>query len=387
MPFIYLVAVIFFISINLRPSITSVGPLLDVIQTELGMNGMMASLLTTLPVFCMGLFALLSIRLSNRLGNELSLMIAMLLIFAATLARMFASNSVLLLATALFSGIGIGIAGPLMSGFIKKHFPDKLGVTGVYSVSMVIGAALASSFAIPLYERLNHSWQYALGVWSSTALIAAVLLLPLVTKRKARSAAAVTATIFSRRPTNKRLYWFILFFGCMAAVFYSVTAWLAPLATATGLTSSQSGMVLMLFTVIQVPVSFFIPVLASRTGNRRTWLLVCGLSELIGIVLLLANSSPWIAAILLGIGAGGLFPLALLLPIEETDSMEEATSWSAMMQCWGFMFGSLGPLFFGLAVDAFHNFMLALMVILMIISLLLITVLKIGNRAKKAEQA
>ncbi|WP_242069410.1 CynX/NimT family MFS transporter [Paenibacillus dendritiformis] len=142
MPFFYLILVIFFISINLRPAITSVGPLLDVIQTELGMNGMMASLMTTLPVFCMGLFALLAIRLCNRLGNELSLMIAMLLIFLATLARMFASSSILLLVTALFSGIGIGIAGPLMSGFIKKHFPDKLGVTGVYSVSMVIGAAL-----------------------------------------------------------------------------------------------------------------------------------------------------------------------------------------------------------------------------------------------------
>ena len=137
MRFFYL-TIIFFVSLNLRPSITSVGPLLDIIQTDLGMGGVTASLLTALPVFCMGLFAILAIKLNSRLGMEKSLLIAMSLIVVATSFAYSVHNSFLLFATALFSGIGIGIAGPLITGFIKKYFPNNLGLMGVYSVSMVI---------------------------------------------------------------------------------------------------------------------------------------------------------------------------------------------------------------------------------------------------------
>ncbi|MCE5172356.1 MFS transporter [Paenibacillus profundus] len=377
MHFIYLVVVIFFISLNLRPSITSVGPLLDVIQTDLGMSGVTASLITTLSVFCMGLFALLSIKLSVRLGIEKSLFVAMLLIFVATFFRAFINSSVLLLATALCSGIGIGITGPLISGFIKKYFPEKLSVTSVYSVSMVIGAAIASSLSVPLFQKLKGSWQHALSFWSILAFIAALSLLPLLRKGKTNK---TVIAIPSLRITNKRVYLFMLFFGCMAAIFYSITAWLAPLVQSMGISHSQSGFILTLFTAIQIPVSFLMPVLVSKIGGRKTWLLVCSLSELIGIGLLMGHSLPWIATIFLGIGAGGLFPLALLIPIEEANSEEEATSWSAMMQFGGFMFGSLGPMLFGLTADVFDNFTPALIVIMGTAFLMIFTIFKIGNK-------
>ncbi|MED1792157.1 MFS transporter [Brevibacillus nitrificans] len=182
MRLIYLIVVIFVLSLNLRPSITSIGPLLDVIKTDLGMSSGIVSLLTTLPVLCMGVFALLSIQLSNRVGIEKSLFIAMALILVATLARGFLSSSWLLLATSLISGIGIGIAGPLISGFIKLHFPGSLGVASVYSVSLVIGAALATTFSIPLFHLLNDSWQWSLGFWGVLAFVGAVFMLPLLTK-------------------------------------------------------------------------------------------------------------------------------------------------------------------------------------------------------------
>ncbi|QRG68633.1 CynX/NimT family MFS transporter [Brevibacillus choshinensis] len=381
MRFLYLVAIIFFMSLNLRPSITSVGPLLDVIQTDLGMSGVTASLLTTLPVFCMGIFSLLSIQWSNRLGIEKSLFIAMLLIFAATFLRGFLSSSLLLLATSLFSGIGIGVAGPLLSGFIKKYFPDKLSVTSVYSVSMVIGAAVATSFSIPLYTWMNDSWQQALSFWSVLAGIAALLVLPLLVTGK-REPVAMTAPMM--RITNPRVYGFMMFFGCMAAIFYSVTAWLAPIAKSMGMSDSQSGMILTLFTVIQIPVSFLLPILVGKTGKRKKWLLLCGVSELVGVTLLLGHASPWIATIFLGIGAGGLFPLALLIPLGEARSAEEATSWSAQMQFGGFIIGATGPLLVGLTTDVFDSssYTPALLVIMLTIVALLAAV---WNMEKKRE--
>ncbi|MFK4343318.1 MULTISPECIES: CynX/NimT family MFS transporter [unclassified Paenibacillus] len=380
MRLVYLILIIFFISLNLRPSITSVGPLLDIIQAHLGLSGVTASLITALPIFCMGLFSLSSIWLQHRLGVERSLLAAMLLILIATFLRMFVHHTSFLLATAIFSGIGIGIAGPLVAGFIKKYFPEKPGLTGLYSVSMVIGAAVASSFSVPLFRQMD-SWQHALSFWSILAVPAVLLLLPLLQKREV-PAKNLRSSSFSIR--NKRVHLFTLFFGCMAGIFYAVTAWLAPIAQAAGLDHTQSGMVLTLFTLIQIPVSFFIPLLAGKSGNRTTWLLLCGLSELIGIVLLMTHSSPWVAAIFLGIGAGGLFPLALLIPIEEAAHTEEATSWSAMMQFGGYLLGSLGPALIGLSLDLFQTFMPTLFILAMIICTMILVGLKIGNKDKRS---
>lgn len=122
MRYMYLILVIFLVSLNLRPSITSVGPLFDIIQSNLGMSGVTVSLMTTLPVLCMGIFAVLAIKLNSHLGIEKSLLAAMLLILTATSLRVFANSSLFLITTSLFTGIGIGIAGPLISGFIKNTF-------------------------------------------------------------------------------------------------------------------------------------------------------------------------------------------------------------------------------------------------------------------------
>ncbi|WP_217587858.1 CynX/NimT family MFS transporter [Lentibacillus saliphilus] len=371
----YLILVIFFLSLNLRPSITSVGPLLDIIQTDLGMSGAAASLITSVPVFCMGIFALLSIKLSKRLGIEKSLLIAMALIFIATLFRGFIGSSWVLISTSLFTGIGIGIAGPLIAGFIKKHFPDQLGVTSVYSVSMVIGASVATSFSIPLFQMFNESWQSALGFWSILAVIAALLLLPILIKQKEVNGTATTPTAPSLRITNKRVYLFMLFFGCMASIFYTITAWLAPFVQATGMTYSQSGVLLTVFTVIQIPISFLVPAIVARTGNRKMWLLICSFAELIGIVLLMGHFSPWAATVFLAIGAGGLFPLALLIPIEEAKSIDNATTWSAQMQFGGFLLGAVGPLFFGLTLDVFNSYTPSLAIILMTIIVMIFAII------------
>ncbi|KRF63774.1 MFS transporter [Bacillus sp. Soil768D1] len=377
MRYIYLLVVLFFVSFNLRPSITSIGPLLDIVQRDLGMSGVEASLLTTLPVFCMGLFSFFAVVLNHRLGIERSLFIALIFIMMATFFRIFAYDRYFLLATALLAGVGIGISGPILSGFIKKYFADKPGVTGIYSVSMVIGASLACSLSIPLYNIWGSSWEKTLSFWGITALIACLLLLPLLKNVNTK----VPTLSKSKIPIKNLRVWIItLFFGCMSSVFYSITAWLSPAAQQMGMSHYESGLVLTLFTVIQIPVSFLIPVVVSKYQHRRNWLLICGMFELLGIGLLIANASPWLAAAFLGIGAGGLFPLALLLPIQETADPEQATSWSAMIQFGGFILGSLGPVFMGYAVDTFDDFIPAFLGLIFIVFLMMITIVMIGDK-------
>lgn len=377
MKFAYLVVVLFLVSLNLRPSITSVGPLLDLIQKDLGMNGVASSMLTTLPVFCMGLFSVLAIRFNRRIGIEWSLLIAMLCILVATFLRIYVSEPILLVSTALFAGIGIGIAGPLVSGYIRKHFPQRPFMASVYSVSMVIGAAVASSLSVPLLHKLYDSWQKSLSFWSILALIASLLLVPLV-KSEQRGLPSRHRQKVSLR--DRRVRVLMIFFGCMAAMFYSITAWLAPIVQTMGLPRSESGYILTLFTLIQIPVSFLIPFLAGKYQQKKMWLLICCASEFIGVTLLLVGASPVVATVFLGIGAGGLFPLALLLPIQESNNAEEATAWAAMTQFVGYLLGSLGPLLVGFTADLFHSFTPALAGMLVIITLMTLTALRIGKK-------
>src|SRR4029453_6473319 len=58
------------IAFNLRPVFSSASALLPEIKTELGLSSLGASLLTTLPVVCLGAFSPVAPRLAQRIGAE-----------------------------------------------------------------------------------------------------------------------------------------------------------------------------------------------------------------------------------------------------------------------------------------------------------------------------
>ena len=61
-----LLAGLFLAGLALRPQIVGVGPLIPAIQDDLGISHAVAGLLITIPVACMGVFALPAPRLSTR---------------------------------------------------------------------------------------------------------------------------------------------------------------------------------------------------------------------------------------------------------------------------------------------------------------------------------
>ncbi|PUA37056.1 MFS transporter [Paenibacillus elgii] len=365
---LYLLLAIFVAALNLRPIITSVAPLLGTLQDELGMSGLTASLLTTLPVLCMGIFAPAATALRDRLGLERTIFLALFLITGATALRGIVSSVFILVVSALIGGIGISLAGPLLSGFIKKYFPAKPSIISIYSASMTVGAAIASAYSIPIYNRSHHSLTLTLSCWAILGVIA-LLVWSVFLRNRADQKSLVRSKLPIR---NKRAMLLSLFFGLMASMFYSVTAWISPIAHSFGYSPASSAMLLTIFTLIQIPVSLTVPGLVARFGKRRFFLILCSVFELVGIVMLLLHLPMLPAVICLGIGAGGLFPLALMLPIVETDTSEEAGAWSAMTQCGGYIIGAMGPLLIGAIYDYSGSFIAALL------SMLVITVAMIG---------
>ncbi|WP_072367673.1 CynX/NimT family MFS transporter [Bacillus altitudinis] len=365
---IFYLAALFLAALNLRPIITSVASMMSMIQSDLGVSALTASLLTTLPVLCMGVFAPVATKLSRRFGLERTLFFSIFLITIATGLRGTSQTVTILLMTAFAGGVGISFAGPLLSSFIKKYFPKSPGIVSVYSISMTVGAALASGLTIPIYLRSEHNLPLALSCWAILGVIAMILWLGLARQNQQADHADVPLRLPLR---NKKAIQFTLFFGFMSSMFYSLTAWISPIALDFGNSPQYAAMLLTIFTLIQIPVALLVPNIVNRLGKPKLFLILCSLSELIGLIFLLFPMPILPAVIFLGIGAGGLFPLALMLPIIETRTPEEAGTWSAMSQMGGYVMGGFGPFLIGLIFDISGHFQAAIVAMLAIVMLMI----------------
>ena len=101
------------VGLNLRPALSSLAPLLPRIESEGQLSVLTLSLLTTLPVLCLGLFAPLAPWLARRLGIERSLALSLIILSAGLALRGIVSTPTLYLGTLLL-GAAIGILGTLL---------------------------------------------------------------------------------------------------------------------------------------------------------------------------------------------------------------------------------------------------------------------------------
>jgi len=383
----FMVIGLFIAALNLRPAINSIAPVLESVRIEFGMSASVASLLTAIPVLCMGLFSPLATKLGARWGMESTIMWSLVLIGGSLVLRWFTDSTYYLILTAIFAGIGIAIVGPLLSGFIKRYFPTKVpSMIAVYTMALTTGAALASALSFPL-QTGTGSWKFGLAAWSVLAIIALPVWWGIVRKNGEPQIHLAKSYQRVKLPwKNKKAWLLTLHFGLMAMGFYSVTAWLPPIMQSLGYSKLYAGTLLMIFAVVQIPAGFVLKMLLKRFPSRLIWLLTASFLELIGFFLILMNTLPSLAAALIGFGAGILFALSLLLPIDATSNPEDAASWAAMTQSVGYVIGATGPIFIGWINDVTKSFSLAvigLIIITIIMSVLQVMIVPKKARGKK----
>ncbi len=167
---------------------------------------------------------------------------------------------------------------------------------------------------------------------------------------------------------SKKAWLFLLFFGLQSSAFFSIITWLAPIATSAGMTLLQAGTLLSVMTTVQIFLNILLPLAMERFFTRRFWLLVMLFSGTAAILLFWTgnHSLMWGGAVLMGIPLGGLFPIALLLPLDETENADDANRWTAMMQTGGFIIGGVLPLLIAFVYDwtTNHAYTLTIMLIL-----------------------
>ncbi|MFJ5286809.1 CynX/NimT family MFS transporter [Pseudomonas sp. NPDC088429] len=342
------------LSFALRPAIISIGPVLLAIQEEFGLSFAQASLLTTIPDLCMGVFALIAPWVASRLGGDRAVVVALLVLFAAIVLRAFSISTYSLLATTVLSGIGIAVAGSLVGGWIKTHFPHKASLLmGVYATGLSVGSTAAAIFSGPIAEYTG-SWRVGVGVWAILCISAVISWLVLGKLFAHTSPTPRQAPKSVRLPWKNLNAWAIAtYFGCSQFLTYALLAWIAPLAAQTNPAEINPGLLLGFYTLISAVANMVMGVVAGGSLNKHKWLVLAALMTIFGVTGL--AFTPHVATTVFigmaGLGLGAAFTLGMTLPIDQTSSPGEANAWTVFTLFIGYLVAALGPLCFGILRD------------------------------------
>ena len=335
------------VALNLRPALSSMAPLLGEVSDSLGLSAAQAGLLTTLPVLCLGLFAPLAPILARRFGTE-RVVLGILVALGGGIVLRSCLGEVGLFAGSILAGASIGIIGVLLPGIIKRDFAGHAGtMTGVYTMALCLGAALAAGATVPLSESLGQSWALGLGFWALPALVAAIFWLPQVGKRQGSHNVAYRVSGLLRDP----LAWQVtLYMGLQSSLSYIVFGWLPSILIGRGLTPTQAGLVMSGSVIVQLLTALTAPWLATRGKDQRLAIVLVMSMTLAGLFgcLYAPIEGLWGWAIVLGLGQGGTFSLALTLIVLRSRDAHVAANLSGMAQGIGYTVASMGPLAVGI---------------------------------------
>ncbi|MBK0060563.1 CynX/NimT family MFS transporter, partial [Pseudomonas sp. S44] len=338
------------VALNLRPALSSMAPVLGQVSEGLGLNASAAGLLTTLPVLCLGLFAPLAPILARRFGSE-RVILGILLTLALGILLRSALGATGVFVGSLIAGASIGIIGVLLPGIVKRDFPAHAGtLTGVYTMALCLGAAMAAGSTVPLSQYFGDSWAMGLGFWLLPALLAMLVWAPQA--RQGHGAHQVAYRV--RGLWRDRLAWQVtLYMGLQSSLAYIVFGWLPSILIGRGLSPTQAGLVLSGSVLVQLISSLSAPWLATRGKDQRLAIVVVMLVTLGGLFgcLYAPISGLWGWAVLLGLGQGGTFALALTLIVLRSKDSHVAANLSSMAQGVGYTLASMGPFAVGLVHD------------------------------------
>jgi CP family cyanate transporter-like MFS transporter len=336
------------IAFNLRAIFSSASALLPEIRTELGLSVTGASLLTTLPVVCLGLFSPLAAKLAQRIGSERTLLGVLVLLAVGTAMRGLHSVPLLFLGTAIAGGC-IAVGNVLLPGLVKRDFADKAALmTGFYTMALCASAASAAGLTLPAERLLGGSLDMALAIWALPAFITMLIWLPqaLSAGRQARKAGFRVEGLW-----RDRLAWRVtLFMGLQSALAYCVFGWLVPILRERGIDGVTAGAIVSVSVMVQAASCLVAPHIAVRGKDQRV--INASLSAIAAValfgLLFAPLSTVWLWAVLQGVGQGGLIAVAMTVIVLRSRDAHVAAHLSGMAQCVGYLLASVGPLIVGL---------------------------------------
>lgn len=343
----------FIVGLNLRPALSSVAPLLTRLQEVAGLSASQAGILTTLPVLFLGLCAPLAPALANRLGSERALSAALLILAAGLVLRGLPLPGALYIGSILAGG-AIGLGGTLLPALVKRELPGSADiVTGLYTMALCLGGALGVGLSVPLATWLG-SWQASLMSWALLALLALAFWEISLPKQQARSVSSPETSGIIRLLRQPLTWQVMVFMGLQSSMAYVVFGWLPTLLVDRGYNEASAGWTMSISIMCQLGSALAAPWIARLGRDQRPALVLMQLLSASGLALLLIAPLywKWPGAVLLGLGQGGSFSLALSLLVLRTSSSRLAGQLSGLVQGGGYTLASMGPFVVGLRLQA-----------------------------------
>ena len=373
--------------LNLRTAITSLPPLFPDLQTQLHLSTATLSLLAATPVICFGVVSAFTAWLNRRYGEEMILLVALVLLTAGLLLRGVAPGVMLFPGTALAAS-AIAVLNVLLSSMAKRRWPERAGLLiGIYLTTLSAGAILSSLLSVPLYDS-SGSVQLALGVWAVPAALAVLLWLPQLRYRTVGLApAAADGAVVAPARAGVKVYRYALtwqvtaFMALQSLLYYAVLSWLPTIFQDRGDSAVTAGNLLALMGVGNLTTSLLVPVLAHRRPSQRGLVvpsLIGTAAGLAGCLWAPLGSAPfWV--LVLGVSQGSCLGLAIFFMLARAPDAGVAASLSAFAQSVGYLVASAGPLMVGLLHSATGSWNLPVVLLLVLCAAELATGLLAGR--------
>lgn len=353
----FLIPGIILVAAMLRIPFTTIPSILTEVAAGLNVSVSSLGTLTTIPLLMFALVSSFAPKLAQRIGIEWSFSLVLFLMAVGSFIRTL-SVPTLYLGTAMI-GAGIAVLNVLMPSIVTAYFPHKIGqYTTLYTTSMGISAAVASSLAVPITQA--SSWKTLILVLTVLICLSFVVWLPNVKfnhKLSVNSNQKTTSSFWK----NKVAWVLLIFGGFQSMLFYTGLTWLPTMASNAGLSHATAGTLSGVYSLISLPLSMFLPNLVAHVSAklRRTIMGGFCLLGIIGIAALFfqqASFGYWLLInCLIGASVGALFPYLMTTFSLKTTDPHKTAKLSGMAQTGGYLLAAVGPFLFGYGFEIFHS--------------------------------
>ncbi len=362
---------------NLRLSITAVTPLFTSIQHALKVDSSLTALLVTIPLLCFAIGAIITPWLNKIMSLKLLLLISTGLLTIANLIRPF--NVITLILGTVLVGMAIATLNvliPIMIAQTSFTSTETTKITSYYSVTMNIGGAICTATAIPLTNIIG--WRSVLRSFAIPALITFIIaLLFLTTYAPRQSSDTAHEGLLKTFICDKTTQILTIFMGLQSLIYYSLITWLPAIYQSFGASTNEAGILLSVFQFIGIPAALMMNLITSK---KHLFYLI-GVGYLVGTVtIMIPQIGWWISAITLGLTGSLIFSVALNLISTSSTSITKIANRSALAQSIGYLLAAVGPFALGQLYDAFSNWHIILIILLVLMMLTTILGLKISTQ-------
>lgn len=329
------------ISLNLRASITAVGPVLSDVAAELSLSAPELGLLGAIPVV---MFAVSSavFRLWLRYHRlEFIVFATMLLLAIATVYRSWPGLPANLWSGTILIGLTIGIGNIATPALVSKHFVRGIGaVTSVYVAVFGVVSGVAAGISVPLAHRSFLGWRVSLGVWAILSALAALYWGKMALRSRSHHYRSLHQGFLRLLLNTFRLpitRWLSLYMGLQSSLFYVGINWLPIVEQNLGALSATTGLHMLLFLLFGVVANLLTPVFRRYCQNYRILIGLPGVFTILAAAAIFFQLQyAWLWSAVYGFATGISIVLSLAFISTASEDPQEVANISAVVQGVGY---------------------------------------------------